>query len=129
MAGIDAATGRPIAGWTHVVQSVGIILTTRFGDRVMRRYFGSVATQMLGKNINRQNMLRLLQSIAVAIDLFEPRFRVLAVTPTKLERDGRAAILIEGEYLPRGHLGDSRPEGTRRITLAAGDNGQGVTAT
>ncbi len=127
MAGIDAATGRPLAGWSHVVQSVGILLTTRLGDRTMRRYVGAVTAQLLGQLVNRGNLLRLLQSIAVAIDLFEPRFKVLRVVPVRLERSGRVEIWIEGEYRPRGHLGDPRPEGTRRITLAAGE--QGITAT
>lgn len=127
MAGIDAVTGRPLSGWPHVVQSVGILLTTRLGDRAMRRYVGSVTTALLGRNINRTNMLRLLQSIAVAIDLFEPRFGVLRVTPVALERSGHVSIVIEGEYRPRGHLGDPRPEGTRRITLGATGHDQGIT--
>lgn len=126
MAGIDAATGRLLAGWPHVVQSVGIVLTTRLGDRVMRRWFGAVTAALLGQLVNRGNLLRLLQSIAVAIDLYEPRFKVLRVIPVRLERNGRVEIWIEGEYRPRGHLGDPRPEGTRRITLASGE--QGITA-
>lgn len=128
MAGIDARTGRPISGWPHVVQSVGIILTTRLGDRAMRRHVGSVAPAILGQLGNRQTLLRLQQSIAVALDLFEPRFGVLRVTPVKLERSGRLEIHIEGEYRPRGHLGDPRPEGTRRIVLSRPSGGTGVIA-
>jgi phage baseplate assembly protein W len=126
MAGIDARTGQLITGWPHVVQSVGIILTTRLGDRAMRRHVGAVTAALLGQLVNRESMIRLLQSIAVALDLFEPRFRVRRVTPVRIERTGRVEIHIEGEYLPRGHLGDRRPEGTRRIVLASGERGQGV---
>jgi len=129
MAGIDARTGRMLTGWAHVVQSVGILITTRIGDRVMRRYVGSVATLLLGKLVNRPNMLRLMQSIVVAIDLFEPRFKVMSIRPTTLDRSGKVALVIEGEYRPRGHLGDPRPEGTRRITLASAGQDQGITAT
>jgi hypothetical protein len=123
MAGIDATTGRVLAGWPHVVQSIQILLTTRLGDRVMRRWVGAVTAAILGRLVNRQNMLRLLQSIAVAIELFEPRFRLISVTPTTIDRTGRVAIVLEGQYLPRGHLGDTRPEGTRRIQLTLNDQG------
>lgn len=129
MAGIDARTGQLLEGWPHVVQSVGILITTMLGSRVMRRYVGSVATLMLGKLVNRRNMLRLMQSIAVAIDLFEPRFKVKSITPTTLDRTGKVSLVIEGEYRPRGHLGDPRPEGTRRITLASNGQDQGVIVT
>ncbi len=127
MPGIDAVTGRPLAGWPHVVQSIGIIISTRLGERCMRRWFGSVTMSMLGSLANRRNLLRLMQSIAVAIDLHEPRFHVLNVTPVELDRAGRFKIIIEGEYRPRGHLGDLRPEGTRRITLLPSE--QGIVAT
>ncbi|MDP1642721.1 MAG: GPW/gp25 family protein [Phenylobacterium sp.] len=128
MAGIDARTGRPIEGWPHVVQSVGFILTTRLGDRAMRRFFGSVTPALLGQLGNRPNLLRLQQSIAVALDLFEPRFGVLRVTLDTLDRAGRLEIHIEGEYRPRGHLGDPRPDGTRRIVLSRAPGGAGVVA-
>lgn len=126
MAGIDARTGRPLGGWSHVVQSVGILLTTRLGERQMRGYVGAVTASLLGSLVNRANLLRLLQSIAVAIELFEPRFKVSRIVPVRLERSGRVEIWIEGEYRPRGHLGDPRPEGTRRITLATGERGEGI---
>ncbi|WP_309628736.1 GPW/gp25 family protein [Brevundimonas sp.] len=127
MAGIDAWTGGPLSGWPHVVQSVGLLLTTRLGERQMRGYVGAVTAALLGRLVNKATLLRLLQSIVVAIELFEPRFKVSRVVPVRLERSGRVEIWIEGEYRPRGHLGDPRPEGTRRITLATGDQGQGIT--
>lgn len=129
MAGIDARTGRPLGGWPHVVQSIGILLTTALGHRVMRRHVGSVTPQLLGRLLNGPTMLRLLQSIAIPIELFEPRFRVLRVRPISATREGRAEILIEGEYRPRGHLGDFTPEGTRRVTLALGGAGKGIEVT
>ena len=128
MAGIDARTGRLVAGWPHVVQSVGVLLTTRLGERNMRRHVGAVTAALLGQLGNRPNLVRLLQSIAVAIELFEPRFKVIRVVPVRLDRTGRVEVHIEGEYRPRGHLGDPRPDGTRRIVLTAADNGQGITA-
>ena len=127
MAGIDAVTGLPLAGWPHVVQSIGVIISTRLGDRNMRRWFGAVTLALLGRLANKRMLLRFMQSIAVAIDLHEPRFHVLRVTPVALERSGRIKIVIEGEYRPRGHLGDPRPEGTRRITLLPDE--QGIIAT
>jgi phage baseplate assembly protein W len=34
MAGIDRATGRLLDGWPHVVQSIVVIITTTYGERM-----------------------------------------------------------------------------------------------
>jgi hypothetical protein len=122
MAGVDRVTGRRLAGFSHVVQSINVIMTTRLGSRVMRRHFGSSAFSLLGRMLTADHIVRFFSVYCLAIELWEPRFRVVRVVPVRTTVDdlrlGRFAFAIEGEYRPRGHLGDPTPEGVRRIDFA-----------
>lgn len=127
MAGVDRLTGRPLSGFAHVVQSIDVIFTTRVGERVMRRHFGSSAPILLGRLMTESVIMRFFHLIAVALELWEPRFKIAKVTPMRLSpeelRPGRFGFIIEGEYRPRGHLGDPTPEGKiRRIVVSSNDN-------
>lgn len=119
MAGIDRKTGRPLGGFAHVVQSINVIMATRLGDRVMRRHFGSSAFTLLGRMLTADHIVRFFAVYCLAVELWEPRFKVVRVIPLATSVDdvrlGRFAFAIEGEYRPRGHLGDETPEGLRRI--------------
>src|SRR5258708_23634359 len=109
--GIDRRTGKVLTGFDHVLQSVETIFTTMVGERVMRRQFGSSGAALLGRLMTAANVLRFFSLIAVALDLWEPRFRIVKVTvPPGVSIDdvrrGRLTLLIDGQYRPRGHLGD-----------------------
>jgi phage baseplate assembly protein W len=129
MAGINAETGKIITdGWLHTVQSVQIILSTRFGERVERRHFGSLLPHLLGENLTPETFLRFLASIPQSLAVVElnglarePRFEVVRAskwnTTPETVRAGRVGITIEGIYFPRGHLGDRTPDGVRRINV------------
>jgi phage baseplate assembly protein W len=119
MAGMNARTGKPLAGWPHVVQSLGVIFSTRIGERVMRRWFGSAVPALLGQNLTTQTFLKFFSAIYAAVELYEPRFRITKVTPVFVERTGRAGLRIEGEYRPRGHLGDFTVAGAGTLLLAS----------
>lgn len=115
MAGIDRATGRPLSGWAHTVQSIEVIFTTAIGERVMRRTFGSEIPKLIGENIAPSTLLRFVTAIHVALAIWEPRFALRQVTfprntPEGVRR-GRIGMALAGEYRPRGHLGDPTPEG------------------
>ena len=118
-AGIDRATGKALYDWPHVVQSIGVIFTTGFGERVMRRYFGSSIPRLLGENMVVETFVRFFSAIGLAL-LQEPRVALIKVTPLSVARDGRAGFEIDLQYRPRGHLGDFTPVGVRRIRLANG---------
>jgi uncharacterized protein len=122
MAGMNARTGKLLTGWPHVVQSLGVIFSTRIGERVMRRWFGSAVPGLLGENLTPATFLRFFSAIYAAVELYEPRFRIIKVTPLYAERDGRAGLQIDGEYRPRGHLGDFTPAGA--YTLYLGSSGE-----
>ncbi|WP_127076147.1 GPW/gp25 family protein [Rhodomicrobium lacus] len=127
MAGLDRVTGRPLDGFAHVVQSIDVIFTTRLGDRVMRRWFGAIGSALLGRLLVPKTILLFITTLATALDLWEPRFKVARIDTSGNTADairlGQLALVIEGEYRPRGHLGDTRSEGLRRISLASSKYG------
>ncbi len=119
--GIDRHTGKVVSGWAHVEQSLFVIFTTYFGERVMRRWFGSFVPKLLGENMVPSTILRFWTAICVAIDLWEPRYRVTQIVPAgspEEMRTGSIKFEVRGVYMPRGHLGDKTPEpGPRSITV------------
>ena len=112
--GIDRTTGKVLSGWPHVVQSLEVIFSTRFGERVMREWFGSMVPAMLGENLTPATVLRTKLAIWVAIETWEPRFRIAQITSLSVNRQGQYRLEMEGEYRPRAHLGDFTVEGPRR---------------
>lgn len=118
--GVDRVTGRVISGWDHVLQSLGVIFTTRHGERVIRRWFGSFVPAILGRNMTQRNVIRFWTAVCVAIDLWEPRYkvtRIIAEASPEQMRLGSLGFVIEGQYRPRGHLGDFTVEGPRRLAI------------
>lgn len=130
MAGIDRATGRLLDGWPHVAQSVLVILTTAYGERMLRRWFGSAVPQLLGENLTTPTVVRFFAALIAALEVREidtglprePRFKIVKITPKRVERSGELRLEVLGIYMPRGHLGDFTPEGTRTLTLIGGSN-------
>ena len=124
--GVDRRTGKVLTGFDHCLQSLGVIFTTHFGEIVLRRWFGSAIPALLGRNMDPPTMLRFWTAICVAIDLWEPRYRVTKITlledqnSPKAMRQSKLSFAIEGVYMPRGHLGDFTPEGPRRLFIRGG---------
>lgn len=119
MAGMDRETGRLLDGWDHVVQCIFELFTTGYGLRIMREWFGTFVPQLLGENLVPSTVVRFFASICTAIELWEPRFRVVKITPIKSSaeelRKGSLGIRIDGEYRPRALQGDMTPEGMRTV--------------
>jgi len=105
MAGMDRNTGKALSGWPHVVQSLGVLLTTARASRVMRRPFGSDLPRKVDAPISPANVVDFYAAAASAIDAHEPRFRVKRFS-VEDATGGAIAMLAEGVYYPRGHLGD-----------------------
>jgi phage baseplate assembly protein W len=126
MAGIDRATGRRLEGWPHVVQSILVIITTGYGERMLRRWFGSAVPQLLGENLTTPTVVRFFAALIAALEVREvdtglprePRFKIVRITPKRVDRSGELRLEILGVYLPRGHLGDFTPADMRTIVLA-----------
>ncbi|MGJ4927470.1 GPW/gp25 family protein [Bradyrhizobium sp. HKCCYLRH3095] len=131
MAGLDRQTGRLLDGWPHVVQSIMLIFTTGFGERMLRRWCGSAVPQLLGNSLTEATVVSFFAAIVTSLEIKErdtglprePRFRITKITPRKVDRTGELRIEISGVYMPRGHLGDFTPEDTRNITLTQSSTG------
>lgn len=123
MAGMNRETGRVLDGWEHVLQSLTVIFTTRFHERVMRRWFGSLIPHLLGESMVPSTVLRFYAAIITAVELWEPRYKISRVEVLELDRLGRIGFRLTGVYRPRAHLGDFTPEGARVVTLAGDDAG------
>lgn len=121
--GIDRHTGKVLTGWAHVMQSIEVLLTTPYFERVMRPYVGSFGIRLFGELANRRTAQRFRWTVATALLLFEPRFHPTRIDQIDLDRTGETVWIIEGDYRPRGHLGDTTSAGSRTLTLAEASGG------
>lgn len=105
-AGINRTTGTAIEGFEHVKQSIGVILNTPVGSRVMRRDFGSELFDLIDRPMTDQVILAVYSAVAMALARWEPRFRVMWCRSIQAGVSGVLELEIGGIYYPRGHLGD-----------------------
>lgn len=122
--GTDAETGRGLSDFDHVVQSIGIILTTGIGERIMREWFGYPGLALLGELANEFTIIRFWNAVLTALTVTqlnglptEPRFRIIKIGTRTIDRSGLYECSIEGQYMPRGHLGDFTVEARRTIRV------------
>lgn len=101
MHGINAQTGKPLTGIEHLRQSIRDILTTRIGTRVIRRDYGSDVPNLLDAAMTPRLAMSLYMAVAVALDTWEPRFRLTRVQITDAA-PGKVTLAVEGIYLPDG---------------------------
>lgn len=101
MNGIDANTGKRLAGLDHLRQSTRDILTTPIGTRVMRRDYGSRLYQLVDAPLTRTTILDLYAATAEALATWEPRIDVQTVSASEVEA-GRVVISLTGIYQPTG---------------------------
>lgn len=121
-AGLDASTGEGRADWAHVEQSIGKILMTPIGSRVMRREFGSRVRDLVDAKLTPRTVLAIYAAVAEALVRWEPRFRLASASIVAADAQGRVTLALTGVYFPRGHLGDYSIVEDResRIVLAGG---------
>lgn len=102
MAGMHAATGRPLAGIAHVRQSVRDVLLTRVGTRVGRREYGSELMGLVDRPATPALFVDLYAATAEALARWEPRFRLRSVRAAAAAADGRITLTLTGVYAPTG---------------------------
>lgn len=94
MTGMDRNTGKPIADVAHIAQSIGDILTTPIGSRVMRREYGSRLFELIDAPMNALTRLMLIAASAGAIRRWEPRIKLDRVAISSASADGSMEILL-----------------------------------
>ena len=96
---MNRTTGAAISGLEHLRQSVGDILSTPIGSRVMRRDYGSLVPELIDHPDNNASQVRLFSAVASALLRWEPRFRLTRVGVQRdAERPGYALIELHGSY-------------------------------
>lgn len=96
MMGMDRQTGAQLAGDDHLAQSIGDILTTPIGSRVMRRDYGSLLFELLDRPINPATRLLCVMATALALGRWEPRIAVQRVEIEGAFAAGQMAITVTG---------------------------------
>lgn len=96
MIGMDALTGKPLAGAAHLEQSIGKILSTPLGTRVGRRDFGSYLPELLDQPLNARTRVLIFAATADALRRHEPRIALSRVTLLTGEQPGSAVLTLQG---------------------------------
>lgn len=79
MTGISRDTAQVIEFDAHLAQSIGDILTTPIGSRVMRRSYGSDLPNLIDAPLNGETLLDIYMATAEALDIWEPRLELTRV--------------------------------------------------
>ncbi|TCP13770.1 hypothetical protein EV683_10513 [Crenobacter luteus] len=77
--GLNATTGQQLSDLDHIRQSIGKILTTPIGSRVMRRDFGSLIPDLIDKPLNGKTRMQVMAASVMAISAWEPRVDLVSV--------------------------------------------------
>ncbi|WP_068312743.1 GPW/gp25 family protein [Polycladidibacter hongkongensis] len=121
MSGLNRHNLQLLDGFAHVQQSISeVILPTTPGERVLREEFGTLLASVLMQPQTRKRQMLLAFLVALAIELYEPRFAVRRIQPIETIEDKRAGnvgLRISGDYLPRGHLGDGSVASSHEFSL------------
>jgi phage baseplate assembly protein W len=87
-----------VSGEKDIEQSIGIILSTRQGERVMRPGFGCRAHDLLFEPRDAVMVGRLHDYVTEALVRWEPRIQVIDVRP-ELDPDADGTVLVHIDYL------------------------------
>ena len=108
--GLNRDGGHALTGFDHVRQSIGVILTTPIGSRVMRREFGSELFDLIDRPMTSRVILAIYAAAVQAIARWEPRYAITGCKLVEAEAGGVISIEFNGIYYPRGHHGDFTPD-------------------
>ncbi|VVT07328.1 GPW/gp25 family protein [Erythrobacter sp. EC-HK427] len=96
MNGTSRTTGRALSGEAHLAQSIGDILSTPLGSRVMRRDYGSLLFELIDRPINAALRMLLHAATAIALSRWEPRIQLTRVNLLGEPASGKLTLRIEG---------------------------------
>ncbi|PKP92244.1 MAG: oxidoreductase [Alphaproteobacteria bacterium HGW-Alphaproteobacteria-16] len=96
MIGMSSTTGKTLSGAAHLAQSIGDILATPIGSRIMRRDYGSLLFELMDRPANAATMMLLRAATAGALRKWEPRIRLTRVQFSGDFAGGAPVVTIEG---------------------------------
>lgn len=96
MSGLNRHTTKIMTDDAHLVQSISDILSTPIGSRVLRRDYGSDLPLLIDAPINPETMIDLFHAAAVALDKWEPRFKLRRVEISEA-RPGHVDLRLTGD--------------------------------
>lgn len=99
MIGTSRITGQMIADEARLAQSIGDILSTPKGSRVMRRDYGSDLPLLIDQPMNGETVVDIFVATAEAIDLWEPEFQLTRVE-IAAARAGHLELRLSGDVGP-----------------------------
>lgn len=95
MTGMSRSTGRTLDDSAHLIQSIGDILSTPIGSRVMRREYGSLVPELIDQPLNGGLVVSLYAAVVMALMRWEPRLRISRVQLYRGDSAGAAVIEID----------------------------------
>lgn len=99
--GMNRNTGRAITDADHISQSVGDILRTPVGSRVMRRDYGSLLSAMIDQPQTAALELQIKVACYMALLKWEPRITLTSIT-TERQFDGKMIVNLTGQLKDTG---------------------------
>lgn len=122
--GMNRQTGSALQGSAHIAQSIGDILNTPLGSRVMRRDYGSMLPDLIDQPLNAATRALFFGATALAISRWEPRLNIRRVSLSSGNSQGELAITIEGDRtdLPAANNRTSLSIPIRTGGVATGQN-------
>jgi uncharacterized protein len=103
MIGTDPTTGQSTQGIAHLKIRVRDILTTRIGERIMRREYGSRLPELVDQPVNKSWLVEAYAAVAEALDRWEPELRLIKVKIESVDQS-QVTLSIICEYLPEGRV-------------------------
>jgi phage baseplate assembly protein W len=86
---------RMVGGVDDVHESLGILLGTQLGERIMRPEYGCDLRQVLFEDLDASAVAYLRDLVRTAVLYHEPRVRLEQLTLTPLPLEGRVDIAVE----------------------------------
>lgn len=93
--GMNANTGRSLTDGEHIRQSIGDILLTPTGSRVMRREYGSLLYDLIDQPQNPALRLKIMSACYMALMQWEPRVRLQSIDYQHSEH-GDMSVMLSG---------------------------------
>lgn len=100
--GMNRSDGLTVTDLEHISQSIGDILRTPVGSRVMRRDYGSLLASMIDQPQTPALELQIKVACYMAVLKWEPRVTLSSVT-TARSFDGRMIVTLTGQHNDTGH--------------------------